>query len=173
MGSLSRTAEPKAALLQAKKKHNTKETNNCDTKKRKDCTMVGLFQLRAGALLAILATTQCSAGDDSSSSSSLISKQPAPAMTHSAYFTEMMGESTRLQWQQHKPQLRLARCWGKELEEPSAKASEASSELLSTNQKPRFLAFWPIGSFDLGHGLRSFFYIVEHFFASFPHHSGS
>merc|ERR1711971_224075 len=97
MGSLSRTAEPKAALLQAKKKHNTKETNNCDTKKRKDCTMVGLFQLRAGALLAILATTtQCSAGDDSSSSS-LISKQPAPAMTHSAYFTEMMVQSDSLE----------------------------------------------------------------------------
>merc|ERR1712172_237432 len=93
MGSLSRTAEPKAALLQAKKKHNTKETNNCDTKKRKDCTMVGLFQLRAGALLAILATTQCSAGDDSSSSSSLISK---PA-THSAYFTEMMVQSDSLE----------------------------------------------------------------------------
>merc|ERR1711971_888114 len=84
MGSLSRTAEPKAALPQAKKKHNTKE--------RKDCTMVGLFQLRAGALLAILATTQCSAGDDSSSSS-LISK---PA-THSAYFTEMMVQSDSLE----------------------------------------------------------------------------
>jgi len=59
--------------------------------------MVGLFQLRAGALLAILATTQCSAGDDSSSSSSLISKQPAPAMTHSAYFTEMMVQSDSLE----------------------------------------------------------------------------
>jgi len=55
--------------------------------------MVGLFQLRAGALLAILATTQCSAGDDSSSSSSLISK---PA-THSAYFTEMMVQSDSLE----------------------------------------------------------------------------
>ena len=55
----------------------------------------------------------------------------------------------RLQWQQHKPLLRLARCWGRGLEALSAKASEASSELLSTNQKPRFLGFWPIGSFDL------------------------
>jgi len=64
-----------------------------------------------------------------------------------------MGESIRLQWQQHKPLLRLARCWGRGSEAPSEKASEASSELLSTNQKPRFLAFWPIGSFDLGHGL--------------------
>ena len=54
--------------------------------------MVGLFQLRAGALLAILATTQCSAGDDSPSSS-LISK---PA-THSAYFTEMMVQSDSLE----------------------------------------------------------------------------
>ena len=56
--------------------------------------MVGLFQLRAAALLAILATTQCSAGDDSPSSS-LISK-PAPA-THSAYFTEMMVQSDTLE----------------------------------------------------------------------------
>jgi len=55
--------------------------------------MVGLFQLRAAALLAILATTQCSAGDDSSAS--LISK-PAPA-THSAYFTEMMVQSDSLE----------------------------------------------------------------------------
>jgi len=65
-------------------------------KKIRDCTMVGLFQLRAGALLAILATTQCSAGDDSPSSS-IISKQPAPAMTHSAYFTEMMVQSDGLE----------------------------------------------------------------------------
>merc|ERR1711970_697480 len=55
--------------------------------------MVWLFQLRATALLAILATTQCSAGDDSSAS--LISK-PAPA-THSAYFTEMMVQSDSLE----------------------------------------------------------------------------
>merc|ERR1711971_19067 len=36
MGSLSRTAEPKAAPLQAKEGNTTKETNNCDTKKRKE-----------------------------------------------------------------------------------------------------------------------------------------
>ena len=56
--------------------------------------MVGLFQLRAGALLAILATTQCSAGDDSSPSSSSLISKPA---THSAYFTEMMVQSDSLE----------------------------------------------------------------------------
>ena len=54
--------------------------------------MVG-FQLRAATLLALLVTTQCSAGDDSPAAS--ISK-PAPA-THSAYFTEMMVQSDSLE----------------------------------------------------------------------------
>jgi hypothetical protein len=54
--------------------------------------MVG-FQLRAATLLAILATTQCSAGDDSPAGS--LSK-PAQA-THSAYFTEMMVQSDSLE----------------------------------------------------------------------------
>ena len=53
--------------------------------------MVG-FQLKAATLLAILVTTQCSAGDDSPAS---ISK-PAPA-TQSAYFTEMMVQSDSLE----------------------------------------------------------------------------
>merc|ERR1712032_1194092 len=80
--------------LYSKQRKHKRETNNCDKEKKiSDCTMVGLFQLRAAALLAILATTQCSAGDDSSAS--LISK-PAPA-THSAYFTEMMVQSDTLE----------------------------------------------------------------------------
>ena len=54
--------------------------------------MVG-FQLRAAALLAILATTQCSAADETPDAS--LSK-PAPA-THSAYFTEMMVQSDSLE----------------------------------------------------------------------------
>ena len=54
--------------------------------------MVG-YQLRAAALLAILATTQCSAGDETPDAS--LSK-PAPA-THSAYFTEMMVQSDSLE----------------------------------------------------------------------------
>merc|ERR1712032_1271381 len=80
--------------LYSKQRKHKRETNNCDKEKKiSDCTMVGLFQLRAAALLAILATTQCSAGDDSSAS--LISK-PAPA-THSAYFTEMIVQSDTLE----------------------------------------------------------------------------
>ena len=54
--------------------------------------MVG-YQLRAAALLAILATTQCSAADETPDAS--LSK-PAPA-THSAYFTEMMVQSDSLE----------------------------------------------------------------------------
>merc|ERR1712088_1038846 len=86
MGSYSTTAEPKAALLA------TEEEKEISVRRRKDCTMVG-FQLRAATLLALLVTTQCSAGDDSSAAS--ISK-PAPA-THSAYFTEMMVQSSSLE----------------------------------------------------------------------------
>ena len=51
--------------------------------------MVG-FQLKAAALLAVLATTQCLANDVSSSQS------PAQA-SHSAYFTEMMVQSPSLE----------------------------------------------------------------------------
>jgi len=50
--------------------------------------MVG-FQLRAAALLAVLATTQCLANDDSS--------QSAAQVSHSAYFTEMMVQSPSLE----------------------------------------------------------------------------
>ena len=53
--------------------------------------MVG-FQLKAATLLAILVTTQCSAGDESPASLS----KPAPA-TQSAYFTEMMVQSDSLE----------------------------------------------------------------------------
>jgi hypothetical protein len=53
--------------------------------------MVG-FQLKAATLLAILVTTQCSAGDDSPASLS----KSAPA-TQSAYFTEMMVQSDSLE----------------------------------------------------------------------------
>merc|ERR1712088_713494 len=86
MGSYSTTAEPKAALLA------TEEEKEISVRQRKYCTMVG-FQLRAATLLALLVTTQCSAGDDSSAAS--ISKS-APA-THSAYFTEMMVQSDSLE----------------------------------------------------------------------------
>merc|ERR1712088_52373 len=86
MGSYSTTAEPKAALLA------TEKEKEISVRQRKYCTMVG-FQLRAATLLALLVTTQCSAGDDSSAAS--ISKS-APA-THSAYFTEMMVQSDSLE----------------------------------------------------------------------------
>merc|ERR1712024_236195 len=86
MGSYSTTAEPKAALLA------TEKEKEISVRQRKYCTMVG-FQLRAATLLALLVTTQCSAGDDSPAAS--ISK-PAPA-THSAYFTEMMVQSDSLE----------------------------------------------------------------------------
>ena len=52
--------------------------------------MVG-FQLKAAALLAVLATTQCLANDDSSS------PQSAAQVSHSAYFTEMMVQSPSLE----------------------------------------------------------------------------
>merc|ERR1711910_310680 len=78
MGSFTATAEPKAACK-------VKETNNCE--ERKDCTMLGF---RAVALLAVLATTQCSA--DSPLSQIL---NPAPAQ--SAYLTEMMVQSSSLE----------------------------------------------------------------------------
>merc|ERR1712203_990303 len=83
MGSYSTTAEPQATQQRREKQRSERERN--------DCTMIG-FQLRAATLLAILVTTQCSAGDDSPAS---ISK-PAPA-THSAYFTEMMVQSDSLE----------------------------------------------------------------------------
>jgi hypothetical protein len=78
------SAEPKAALLA------TEKEKEISVRQRKDCTMVG-FQLRAATLLALLVTTQCSAGDDSSAAS-----KSAPA-THSAYFTEMMVQSDSLE----------------------------------------------------------------------------
>merc|ERR1712013_286015 len=80
MGSFSRTAEQKAAPHLAK----GKKTNKRD-KGKKYCTMVG-FQLKAAALLAVLATSQCLANDESPISSS----QSAAQVSHSAYFTEMM-----------------------------------------------------------------------------------
>merc|ERR1712001_45326 len=83
MGSYSTTAEPQATQQRQEKQRSERE--------RTDCTMIG-FQLRAATLLAILVTTQCSAGDDSPAS---ISK-PAPAI-HSAYFTEMMVQSDSLE----------------------------------------------------------------------------
>ena len=64
--------------------------------------MVG-FQLKAAALLAVLATTQCLANDDSPVSSS---QSPAQVF-HSAYFTEMMVQS---------PSLEPAKCSDKVLE---------------------------------------------------------
>merc|ERR1712223_1334160 len=85
MGSFSTTAEQKAAPQLAKGK---KQTNNVT--KEKYCTMVG-FQLKAAALLAVLATTQCLANDDSPSSDS------AAQVSHSAYFTEMMVQSPSLE----------------------------------------------------------------------------
>merc|ERR1711936_686094 len=78
MGSFTATAEPKAACK-------VKETNNCE--ERKDCTMLGF---RAAALLAVLATTQCSADSPLSQISN-----PAPAQ--SAYLTEMMVQSSSLE----------------------------------------------------------------------------
>ena len=51
--------------------------------------MVG-FQLKAAALLAVLATTQCLANDVSS-------PQSAAQVSHSAYFTEMMVQSPSLE----------------------------------------------------------------------------
>merc|ERR1712012_339689 len=83
MGSFSRTAELKATPHLAKGKKQTNVT------KEKNCTMVG-FQLKAAALLAVLATTQCLANDVSSSQS------PAQ-VSHSAYFTEMMVQSPSLE----------------------------------------------------------------------------
>merc|ERR1711963_616268 len=83
MGSFSRTAEQKATPHLAKGKKQTNVT------KEKYCTMVG-FQLKAAALLAVLATTQCFANDVSSSQS------PAQ-VSHSAYFTEMMVQSPSLE----------------------------------------------------------------------------
>merc|ERR1711962_1403320 len=91
MGSFSRTAEQKATPLLAKGKKQTNVT------KEKYCTMVG-FQLKAAALLAVLATTQCLANDES---------QSAAQLSHSAYFTEMMVQS---------PSLEPAKCSDKVLE---------------------------------------------------------
>merc|ERR1711936_1525265 len=75
MGSFTATAEPKAACK-------VKETNNCE--ERKDCTMLGF---RAVALLAVLATTQCSADSPLSQISN----------PQSAYLTEMMVQSSSLE----------------------------------------------------------------------------
>merc|ERR1712013_415975 len=97
MGSFSRTAEQKAAPHLAK----GKKTNKRD-KGKKYCTMVG-FQLKAAALLAVLATSQCLANDESPISSS----QSAAQVSHSAYFTEMMVQS---------PSLEPAKCSDKVLE---------------------------------------------------------
>merc|ERR1712209_73506 len=96
MGSFSRTAEQKATPHLAKGKKQTNVT------KEKYCTMVG-FQLKAAALLAVLATTQCLANDDSPISS----PQSAAQVSHSAYFTEMMVQS---------PSLEPAKCSDKVLE---------------------------------------------------------
>merc|ERR1712013_837252 len=97
MGSFSRTAEQKAAPHLAK----GKKTNKRD-KGKKYCTMVG-FQPKAAALLAVLATSQCLANDESPISSS----QSAAQVSHSAYFTEMMVQS---------PSLEPAKCSDKVLE---------------------------------------------------------
>merc|ERR1712045_701854 len=83
MGSYSTTAEPQATQQRQAKQRSEREMI--------DCTMIG-FQLRAATLLAILVTTQCSAGDESPASLS----KPAPA-THSASFTEMMVQSDSLE----------------------------------------------------------------------------
>merc|ERR1712038_1022141 len=83
MGSFSRTAEQKATPHLARKKTNKRD------KGKRYCTMVG-FQLKAAALLAVLATTQCLANDGSSS-------QSAAQVSHSAYFTEMMVQSPSLE----------------------------------------------------------------------------
>merc|ERR1711963_349342 len=93
MGSFSRTAEQKATPHLAKGKKQTNVT------KEKYCTMFG-FQLKAAALLAVLATTQCLANDVSSS-------QSAAQVSHSAYFTEMMVQS---------PSIEPAKCSDKVLE---------------------------------------------------------
>merc|ERR1712013_375685 len=76
MGSFSRTAEQKAAPHLAK----GKKTNKRD-KGKKYCTMVG-FQLKAAALLAVLATSQCLANDESPISSS----QSAAQVSHSTFY---------------------------------------------------------------------------------------
>merc|ERR1712203_812115 len=86
MGSFSATAEQKAAPHLATGKKQTNVT------KEKYCTMVG-FQLKAAALLAVLATTQCLENDDSPVSPS----QSAAQASHSAYFTEMMVQSPSLE----------------------------------------------------------------------------
>merc|ERR1711962_552885 len=85
MGSFSRTAEQKATPQLAKGEK--KQTN---VTRKKYCTMVG-FQLKAAALLAVLATTQCLANEDYPSS------QSAAQVSHSAYFTEMMVQSPSLE----------------------------------------------------------------------------
>merc|ERR1711963_1348431 len=109
MGSFSRTAEQKATPhLEKGKKKQTNVT------RKKYCTMVG-FQLKAAALLAVLATTQCLANDVSSSQS------PAQA-SHSAYFTEMMVQS---------PSLEPAKCsypQGREVSYPPEPRSEYRRE---------------------------------------------
>jgi len=46
----------------------------------------------------------------------------------------------RRQWQQPKPLLRLARCWGRGLEAPSEKASEASFKFSTNQNLPKILA---------------------------------
>merc|ERR1712038_423379 len=74
MGSFTATAEPKAAPP-----CKVKETNNCE--ERKDCTMLGF---KAVALLAVLATTQCSADSPLSQISN-------------PYLTEMMVQSSSLE----------------------------------------------------------------------------
>merc|ERR1712110_297910 len=74
MGSFTATAEPKAAPP-----CKVKETNNCE--ERKDCTMIGF---RSVALLAVLATTQCSADSPLSQISN-------------PYLTEMMVQSSSLE----------------------------------------------------------------------------
>merc|ERR1712203_198142 len=86
MGSFSATAEQKAAPHLATGKKQTNVT------KEKYCTMVG-FQLKAAALLAVLATTQCLENDDTPVSPS----QSAAQVSHSAYFTEMMVQSPSLE----------------------------------------------------------------------------
>merc|ERR1712038_251905 len=86
MGSFSRTAEQKATPHLAKRKKQTNVT------KEKYCTMVG-FQLKAAALLAVLATTQCLANYDSP-----VSSPQSPAqVSHSAFFTEMMVQSPSIE----------------------------------------------------------------------------
>merc|ERR1712110_579973 len=73
--------EPKAACK-------VEETNNCE--ERKDCTMLGF---KAAALLAVLATTQCSADSPLSQSADVSLSNPS----QSAYLTEMMVQSSSLE----------------------------------------------------------------------------